>query len=497
MRFRVFPLLLLVGLFFAAESQADTDTRPNVLLVIIDDANPFANSLDGDTTVPTPNLERLAARSARFHNAYVNVPACAPSRTALLTGVAAHRSGSYYNTHSFRESGGWIADVDSLPRHFQNHGYLTAGYGKIFHFAEPDRDSFSEGYFEPFTNKQDFGLLDHILPGTRVEISERMANYHWGHLPNDWDLADPAKMQQDTLNVDRSIALLQNTPADQPVFVACGIYRPHVTWTVPQRYFDQFPLDEITIPESYLPGDLEDLPKPARWVAMRRGFHDLIVKGGLWKKCLQAHYASMAYMDDMLGRLLDGLEQSPRADNTVIVFISDNGYHLGEKNHWSKFALWEIASKVPFMIAGPGIAPANNATPVSSLDIYATLVELASLPPPASHELDGVALGPILHGERAERGRPVLMTHGPGNHAIRTDRYRYIRYRNGDEELYDHQTDPNEWTNLASVPSHASTLADHRALLPAKDVPNLPFKYGDEASKGWAPEAFDESRPGF
>ncbi|MCB1121266.1 MAG: sulfatase, partial [Verrucomicrobiae bacterium] len=426
-------------------------TKSNVLFVIVDDANPYAHSMDGSNVASTPNLERLAARSARFTHAYVNVPACAPSRTAMLTGIAAHRSGSYYNNHSFRETGGWFSKVDSLPYHFKENGYLAAGYGKVFHFPDKDTDSFTAGYFVPFSNKQDRDLLEHILPGSRTVISEKMANYDFGQLPDDWDLADPQKMQQDTLNVERAIKLL-NDESSQPLFIACGIYRPHVSWTVPKRYFDQFPLEDIEIPESYLPNDLEDLPKPARWAATRRGFHHLITRGGLWKRCLQAHYASIVYMDDLLGRLLDGLEASGKAPNTYIVFIADNGYHLGEKDHWSKFALWEIASKVPLMIAGSGIRPGTYDTPVSSLDLYPTLIELNGLAPPPTHSLDGISLVSLLKGENQTRGRPVLITHGPGNHAIRSDRYRYIRYRNGDEELYDHQNDPWEWNNLSSNP---------------------------------------------
>jgi len=217
----------------------------------------------------------------------------------------------------------------------------------------------------------------------------------------------------------------------------------------------------------------------------------MIVEADLWKRYIQAHYASVSYMDEMVGRLLDALEKSPANDNTYIVFISDNGFHLGEKNHWSKFALWEIATKVPFMISGPGVVPGERGTPVSTLDIYPTLIALCGLPKPATHELDGISLAPVLKGQSPNRGRPVLTTHGPGNHAIRDDRYRYIRYRNGDEELYDHATDKWEWKNIAGDPAHAQRIEAFRAQLPDEEAPILPYNHGNESSKGWAPEAFE------
>jgi arylsulfatase A-like enzyme len=181
----------------------------------------------------------------------------------------------------------------------------------------------------------------------------------------------------------------------------------------------------------------------------------------------------VSYVDEQIGRVLDALEASPHARNTILVFASDNGYNGGEKNMWAKYALWEQTSRVVFAISGPNLPRQICPTPVSLIDIYPTLVALCRLPLPASHGLDGVDLGPILKGERQDRGRAVLSTYGVGNHSITDGRYRYIRYRNGDEELYDHATDRYEWTNLAGNAKFVDTKARLARLLPVADAPEI------------------------
>jgi arylsulfatase A-like enzyme len=499
----VFTLGLIVGLgsppVVAATANVPGASRYNVLFVIIDDHKPDLHDVfNAASPVPTPNMRRIAERGTWFTQGYVDSPACCPSRTALLTGVHTTKSGVYYNSHAYRRTSSWISGVRTLPGNFLEQGYLVAGYGKIAHnrFLEDDVGDYTPGYYKMFNRSQDVthtdgGLMRHILPGTRVVY------WHdsWSHgvLPDDWDRADTQKLQQDTEFANHTIAILEQKH-DRPFFVTCGFWRPHVAWTVPKRYFDRFPLDQIEVPPGYAGDDLEDLPKPARWLATHRGEHDFIVKHGLWKKTLQAKYAATAYIDEQIGRVLDALERGPNADNTVIVFAADNGWHTGEKNHWSKFYLSELASRVVFAIAVPGLPTQVSSTPVGLIDIYPTLTALCGLPPPTTHALDGVDLRLVLSGERLARGQPVLSTYGRGNHSLRDDRFRYTRYRDGSEELYDHRYDPHEWTNLAGdvrFDQVKARLAAHLPTVNAAEVEYASERDRENDGNRWKDEAFD------
>jgi arylsulfatase A-like enzyme len=457
----------------------------NVLLVIIDDHGAPHHSALQPSPVKTPHMDRLARRGTWFTRAYVDAPACCPSRTALLTGVHATKSGVYYNNHAYRRASGPIARSVILPQHFLQNGYLTAGYGKIAHnrFLEDDIAAFTPGYYKMFNRDvthTDAALRQHLLPGTRQEMWTQA--WSWGVLPDDWDRDDPARWQQDTEQANRTIALLQR-PHAGPFFVACGFWRPHVSWTVPQRYFDLYPLDTIEVPEGYLEGDLDDVPPAARWLATHRGEHEYITQHGLWKKCLQAYYASISYVDEQIGRVLDALEASPQRDNTIVVFTSDNGFHTGEKDHWSKFYLSELACRVVLSISVPGFPAQVSDVPVGLIDLYPTLVSLAGLPLPAAQKLDGVDLTAILKGESRDRGKPVLSTYGRGNHSLRDQRYRYTRYRNGEEELYDHASDPHEWHNVAKDPRHQPARSKLARFLPTINAPDVTFASGESMGK--------------
>jgi arylsulfatase A-like enzyme len=488
---------LALGPIVDAATEAPQSKRPyNVLFVMIDDHGPGLHSvLNSKSPVPTPNMERLASRGTWFTHGYVDSPACCPSRTALLTGVHATNSGVYYNSQAYRRTERPIGKVQTLPGTFLRSGYLTAGYGKIAHnrFLQDDTGDYTPGYYKMFNRAADVqhtqsDLMKQIIPGSRVEMWSE--GWSWGVLPDEWDRDDPEKIQQDTEMANRTSSVLQQKH-DKPFYVTCGFWKPHVQWTVAKRYVDRFPLESITIPEGYRGDDLEDLPKPARWLATHRGEHDFIVKNGMWKKCLQAYYASISYVDEQIGRVLDALEQGPNADNTIVVFAADNGWHTGEKNHWSKFYLSELACQVVFAISVPGGKPQVCETPVSLLDIYPTLLAQCGLDAPETHKLDGVDLSAILAGRTADRGAPVLSTYGQGCHSIRDARFRYTRYRNGDEELYDHENDPHEWTNLASNPAFAAVKGRLHAHLPDTNAEPIELARGQERDiNAWEDEAF-------
>ncbi len=488
--------LLLAGSFVAAARANPAAARPyNVLLVMIDDHKPDLHTAPGGVgPVETPNMQRIAAKGTWFTHAYVDSPACCPSRTALVTGVNATRSGVYYNNQAYRRTASWISGVQTLPGLFKARGYFTAHFGKITHnrFLEDDERDYAPGYHRILNRNathKESELRKFVLPGSEVKMWS--SGWSWGMLPDDWDRDDPAKRQQDTEFALQAAELLIRKH-EKPFFIACGFWRPHVTWTVPKRYFDRFPLDSIQLPPGYRPDDLDDVPKAARWLATHRGEHAFVIKHDLWKKCLQAKYAATAYVDEQIGRLLDALESGPNRDNTLIVFAADNGWHTGEKEHWSKFYLSEMACRVVFAICLPGVKPQVYDRPVGLIDIYPTLASLCGLGRPATHELDGVDLTPLLHDARAQRGRPVLSTYGPDCHSLRDDRFRYTRYLNGEEELYDHQADPHEWTNLAADPRFADDKARLRGSLPQPSAPEIEYTTGKEKdSNAWADEAFN------
>lgn len=469
----LFPLLLVCAVTRGASSPL------NLLFIIIDDHGPMLHDVFQSSPVHTPNMQRIANRGTWFTHAYVDAPACCPSRTAFLTGVHATTSGVYYNSQAYRRTMAPIGQVDILPQHFLKNGYLTAGYGKIAHnrFLEDDTNAFTPGYYKMLNRAADVThtdaeLMKHIVPGSLQEMWSDA--WTWGVLPDDWDRDDPKKLQQDTEFANHTIALLRQKH-EQPFFVTCGFWRPHVKWTVPKRYYDLYPLEKIEISQGYRADDLDDVPAAARWLATHRGEHDYIVKAGLWKKCLQAYYASISYVDEQIGRVLDALEAGPNRDNTIVVFTSDNGWHTGEKNHWSKFYLSELACRVVFAIAVPGMKPQVVASPVGLIDLYPTLLSLTGVPRPATHALDGTDLSGILRGLTKERGAPVLSTYGRECHSLRDGRFRYTRYRNGAEELYDHENDPNEWTNVAGDERYAAAKARLAAALPKVNAAEIAF----------------------
>lgn len=450
------------------------DKPYNVLLLLIDDTSPIYNSVYQESGVHTPNLERLADQSTWFTHGYT-YPGCCISRTAFLTGLRPSTTGVYYNGQNFRQVEGWVSKVESLPARFKRAGYLTAGYGKIFHnrYQEWDEHSWSKGYVVPYSNEAEKELLDHIIPGTKTEIPDGPGNYTWGVLPDDWDREDTSKMSQDRRNAKRAVDFLSEDHS-APFFLAFGCWRPHVHWTVPKRYYDSYPLENIEIPVGFRGDDLEDIPKPGRWIATHRGFHDKMVTNALWKKALQGLFASTSYADEQIGRVLNALENSLYADNTIVVFAGDNGWHTGQKNHWSKFVLWELGTRVPYSIRVPEMNPQVSNTPVSLLDLYPTLLSLTGLSRPETHELEGIDLTPVLNGSTSDRGSPVVLSYGWQNHAVRDDRFRYIRYRNGDEELYDHSNDPHEWVNLAANQKYQSIkdrLSEYFPTLNEEEVP--------------------------
>lgn len=442
--------------------------RSNILFIAIDDLNNWIQLLDDQAPIWTPNLDRLARRGMLFTQAYCASAACNPSRTAILTGLRPTTSGVYGNKTDWRKA---LPEAVTLPQHFMAHGYRTEGAGKIFHHhyggAFHDKASFDEFLMMP-------DPPDALMPEKKLNNLPNYGspNTDWGPWPaNEADAVDVR-----TANfVIRSL----KKKHDQPFFLAAGIFRPHMPFFAPQRYFARYPSDDVVMP-TVLADDLDDLPNGARKLLKSKKwfFRELMEieenAPGTWKEAVRAYQVCATFADIQIGRILDALGGSEYKDNTIIVLWSDHGYHLGEKEHWEKFALWEKTNHVPLIIVAPGVTrPGTRCDrPVSLIDIYPTLIDLCGLKP--KPELDGISLVPLLENPNSAWARPAVMTYMRGNHAVRDQRWRYICYADGTEELYDHRKDPHEWHNIAVDPANAEVIQRLKRWLPATEAPPAP-----------------------
>jgi len=449
---------------------AASDGRPNVLFIAIDDMNDWAGALGGHPDARTPNLDRLAERGMLFTNAHCAAPGCNSSRTALLTGMRPSTTGVYVNAHDWRNCER-LSGVSTLPRHFHDNGYKTIGGGKIFHAhtfnqwalsGHPDPEAWDE-YFPSKTQQ----LPEEVIPEGWPVNSKK--SFYGGHF--DWSPLDIEDGEMADAKVVAWAERQLSVEHDKPVFLAVGIYRPHVPWYVPRSYFEQYPLDQVSLPV-VKDGDLDDVPDAGKKLT-KREWHKWIVENQQWRKAVQAYLASMNFADAMLGRVLSAWEDGPLADNTVVVLWSDHGYHLGVKEHWEKFALWNQTTHVPLVFADPRNTTRGSRSdqPVSLLDIYPTLIQLCGLP--EQTYLQGQSLVPLLRNPAQETGRSVVTTQGFGNHAVRSHRYRYIRYADGAEELYDHEHDPLEWDNIAGQENYRVVQQNLAGWLPTVNAEPL------------------------
>src|SRR5436190_1655003 len=437
--------------------------RPNVLFIAIDDMNDWAGFLGGHPQAQTPHPDRHAKSTTVFANAHAAAPWCNPSRTALLTGLLPSSTGVYHHQHVPWRNAPRLKSATTLPQLFRINGYSVVGTGKIFHHDNRAQDPDSWDDYWPSRTR----CMERDAPpsGTRPFCGATLRD---GEI--DWAPLDrPREQMADWKSVNWAIQQLEK-PHDKPFFIACGIFRPHLPWFAPRAYFDRFPVADIQLPQ-VRQDDLDDVSPAAREAIRQGGAFREIQEAGLWKEGVRAYLACMAFADDCAGHLLQALDRSPLRDNTIVVIWSDHGWHLGEKEQWEKVTLWERATKCVLVVRAPGHAAGRVAAPASLVDVYPTLVELCGLK--EVPQLDGESLVPWLKDAARPRARPSLSTHGFKNHAIQTERYRFISYANGDEELYDHERDPHEWTNLAGALEHAAIKAQLRRQLPENNAPPL------------------------
>lgn len=405
--------------------------RPNILLLCIDDLNDWVGYLDSHPGVYTPNIDRLRAQSYAFNRAYCSVPVCIASRSSALWGLQPEIT---HVTDADDDPAYWklvkSSSLHPLPYWFSQAGYETISTGKVFHYQKG-----TPRFWDVFQRYKDSPVTwgDH---GTLF----------------DFGLLEPGEVHTDQISADFAVAQLQKKRS-KPWLMCIGLFQPHVPWRVPQWAFDLHPLDKVTLPEVRA-DDLDDIPPEG--VALARepvlvadGLevtqNDLVMNSGLWPQHVQAYLAACSHTDRMVGQILDALDGSEYANNTAVVLWSDNGYHLGEKLHWRKMALWEHATRIPLLIRAPGRLEAGGGfdLPVSLLDLAPTLTDLAGIAQPA--QFAGGSL--IGMTPQLANARPAHMRWGEAV-STRIGKWRWTRYPNGGEELYDLSVDPREFNNL-------------------------------------------------
>lgn len=450
-----------------ADAQRETGERPNVLFISVDDLNewigPLHDGTRGKPRIETPNLDRLAAEGVVFTNAHCSVPLCTPSRASVLSGRNPRISTGEVAEYDRRQQS---FAVRSLPQHFADRGYTTRGAGKIL----PPVDEAAHW--------DEYVVIDRLeranpplngLPGkTR------------GTDPLDWGVVAIDEAELPDARIAAWAASVLAAETEGPFFLGVGFHLPHLPWYLPRETFELHAPDPVTLPD-VAPDDLDDVPIIGRvlaWSSLsnllfrptardpfarfrdlapgqvpdaRNSDHARILRGEQWEEAVAAYSAASAFVDACVGVVLDALAAGPHADDTIVVVWSDHGWHLGSKEHWRKRTLWEESTRSPLFFRGPGIGAGRAlADPASLVDLYPTLVDLAGIEAP-EHALDGRSLAPALAGEEQEEAA-ALTFYLPGNATARTRRWRYIRYEDGAEELYDHAADPMERVNLVARP---------------------------------------------
>lgn len=474
---KIILLALTVFISLSAHSQKKKD-RLNILMIAIDDMNNWPGAWEGKAI--TPNIDGLAHKGTQFKNAHCVVPACNPSRVALLTGQRPETTGQYTNPGNFRNRKGGEERI-TLPQFLMDKGYETIEAGKVFHkqagmgkTPEPQSDPVSW----TFQHKTPTGTPGHDLyldenkhakwlKGEDKFNGSPFGNYLrkfgvWGAIPQSKEECG------DWISSGYCADYLQKKH-DKPFLLACGIFRPHSPQLAPQEYFDMYPLSEIEVPEVPV-NDMDDIPNFAK-KNFASGFSQKVQSDTLqWKKAVQAYKACITFADDCVGQVLESLKNSQYANNTIVILWSDHGWQLGHKDRWEKFSLWNIATNAPMIIKLPEQTKGGKVLEhVSYLDIYPTLVELLGYEKP--EYLEGNSLTPLLENPMANWEHPAVVTYVQGCNSILKDNWNYIVYKTSDEELYNLKTDPNEFTNLANNPKYKNIIKKLRKHIPKVKQP--------------------------
>lgn len=495
---RKIALYIVVSIFltFCTTSKKEIKLdKPNVLFISVDDLNDWVGFLDGHSQAITPNLDKLTKQGVLFTNAHCSQAVCTASRNSLLSGIHPVNSGWYASTKANEITyDSVMADHYMLPEYFKENGYNTYATGKVYHNGISDYKDKKDDYWtdyspsfwggmEPHIKEAGFGYRGWMFyPFTKdggqlvqlygeENIRDNYMSHNRFYALCGGPLSEeeiPEKGMYDEQIANWAVNKI-NEKHDDPFFLAVGFIRPHVPFTAPQKYFDMYDKDSILVPE--VPDDeFNDIPMMGKSIAYGRSpggdWYEVNRKEEILPELVHAYLACVTFVDEQIGKVLEAIENSEHADNTIVVLWSDHGQHLGEKRHFRKQALWEESTKVPLIISVPGEINGDTKSneTVSLLDLYPTLVDLCNLPD--LPKLGGQSLVPLLEDPSATREEPVLCTWYYKNHAIRSKDWRYIQYRDGTEELYNHTTDPGEHINLAYDPQYADVIAEHKKWLP-------------------------------
>jgi arylsulfatase A-like enzyme len=462
------PYLLLIACIMplagtASAAEQTSASKPNILLIISDDLNDWIGPMKGNAQAKTPNLDKLAARGMVFRNNQCAAPLCNPSRVALMSGMRPSTTGVYHNQQEWRDK---IGRGLCLNDYIRSAGYQSLGAGKIYHYKRYRPEDWDKVVFAA-----DDTLPNHPAKRSPGPFGYRMFTEDEPQKPFEEKRAESQLVDFQSVSwcVDRL------GDAKQPFFMACGIHRPHTPWDIPKKYFDLYPIESIKLPEVKA-NDLDDVPAKGKEFAGTSPDkpHARILQMKLWKDRVRAYLACVSYADARVGQLLDALDKSPQRDNTIVIFVGDHGWHLGEKEHWGKVTMWNEAVRTPMIWVVPGLTPAGSECfkGVDMMSIYPTVCELIGAPVPK--HVEGVSIKPLLKDPKAKWDTPALSTMYKGNHSISDGEWRYIHYSDGTEELYDEQKDPNEWTNLASKPELAEIKRRLGAFMPKKEAEPVP-----------------------
>lgn len=467
------PIFLILGVLAATPLATAETPRPNILFIAIDDQNDWIGHLNGHPMAKTPNMDKLAKRGTTFLNAHCNAPLCNPSRTSLMLGLRPTTTGVYGLAPWFRTLPEW-KDRVALPQHFAAQGYSTAATGKIYHggtggFGGGKGKSKNTAEAREFQVTAPYGGVGSKPPKKLIGETPMGNNplMDWGVWPLDNDDTGKGDYQVATWTVDQ----IKQAPKDKPFFLAAGFFLPHVPCYATQKWFDLYPDDDSVLPK-ILEKDRDDTPRFSWYLHWKLPEPRLqwLKDHNQWRNLVRSYLACTSFVDAQIGRLLTALDEAGLAENTIVVLWGDHGWHLGEKGITGKNTLWDRGTKVPLIFAGPGITAGQRCTqPAELLDLYPTLIDLTGVA--KRDDLEGLSLVPQLKDAATKREHPAITSHNQGNHGVRSERWRYIHYADGTEELYDMLKDPNEWNNVSALPENAAVMADMKKWLPKVDVP--------------------------